>query len=94
MNKPNSLIEFHSDVVLTCELVYGLGYELRWYKDGEDSELLKADKKRFDATSKLQRILTIKNYSKSNDGVYKCRAERNVVKWSAQDKVHLVMRSE
>ena len=92
MNKPNGSIEFRSEVVLTCE-VYGLYYELRWYKDGEDSEF-KAHKKQSKSTGKLQRILTIKNYNKSNDGVYKCCAERNIVKWSAQDEVHLVMRSE
>ena len=93
MNKPNGSIEFRSEVVLTCE-VYGLDYALRWYKDGEDSEILEADKNIFRATGKLQRVLTVKNYNKRNDGVYKCRAERSVVKWSAQDEVHLVMRSE
>ena len=90
LNKPSGPIELGSDVVLTCQ-VYGLRYELRWYKDGDDKEL-ETGRKRLSNTGKLQRILTIKNYNKSNDGVYRCCAEREIVKWSAEDEVHLLMR--
>jgi hypothetical protein len=43
---------------------------------------------------KQQSKLTIRNFGRNNNGVYSCKAKRNVVKWYVQDKVRLVMRGK
>lgn len=90
-------MEFGADLKLLCE-VSGK-YDLFWSKDGQEYSWRSPNIKfsYVDAGTeyyKKKSALTIRNFTKQDDGVYGCHASRPVVKWHVQDKVLLKMKGK
>ena len=78
--------------MLTCEI--SGWYKLRWFKDGVRYNVKEKPLKIGTKNMIMRSVLNIKQFSKENEGVYSCNAERKIVHWYAEDKVRLEMKGQ